>query len=238
MFIAGFEVAALRQKSAVAFSGEIPKDSAGILYEPFVIDQLLTYVDSDDHTKSALAAGGLYDLGNEQALKVLEIRALTALGNISAIVGDRADAQSMKLTVGGGTPAINLTTLGVVAGDIVTVISGGGPLTETYTVVKVLSTTEMQVDGLVATRSLAAPDVFSIVGRDGTVRYTHTMAATNTLDIDPLTTHDTPVGTPAASILQFVPPLIVLPTQVLKVSTAGSHADGWLDIYVVKAVFR
>jgi len=235
MFIAGLTPAALRQQVVTTpFGGALPKDSDGVLYEPFPVSGHLLYVAPSDHSKETLVAGGLFDFGSEQAVRVAEVRALAALGNISAIVADRDDVMSMDLAVGGATPAIDLVAANVEAGDIVTV-DIGGTIIETYAVEAVLSTTEMRVSSLVAERSLVAGDSFSIVGRNGTTRYTHALTGTDTLDITVLTTHDVPVGTPAASRLVFLPSVVVLPSQVIKISTVSGHADGWVDLYVVKA---
>lgn len=233
MYAAGFTPMALRQQSDVAFAGVRPEDSNAVLFEPFAVDGVMLYVDPNDKTQDDLAQGGLYDLG-EQPLRILEIRGLTALGDISAEVGDRKDLSSMKLTVGGGTPAIDLVTAGVIAGDIVTVYDDSAGITETYTVVEVVEATKMQVDRVISPRALIAPDVFEIKGRDGTVRYTHTLAGPDTLDIDPRSAHTVPVGTPATSRLVFTPPVVVLPSQVLLVSTAAGSTGGWIDVYVVK----
>jgi hypothetical protein len=47
-------------------------------------------------------------------------------------------------------------------------------------------------------------------------------------------THPVAVGTPAAAQLIFHPALVILPSQVLKVSTAAANAAGWIDVYAVK----
>jgi len=225
--------AGLRQKSASAFGGFIPKNAAGVIFEPFVSNGMLTYVNPNNQVETALAQGGLFYFGSEQTVKVHEIRALAALGNISAVVGDLQDIKSAKFTVGGATPAIDLTALAVIPKDKVIVTSPAG--VETYTVKTVISATELELEEIVTDRALAVGDVFTITSADGvTTRYTHTLAGVDTLDVDTSTIHDVPVGTPAASRIVFFPPVILLPTQVLKVSTAAANAAGWLDIYVVK----
>lgn len=138
-YIAGSTPAALRQRCAVAFAGLNPQNALGVTFEPVNINKLLTYVNPNDPTEFALAQGGKFDFGNDQVVRILEIRALTALGNISVVIGDRGD-----------------------------------------------------------------------------------------------TTHDISVGTPTASRLVFVEPLIVVPTQIIKVSTVAGNANGWLDVYIVK----
>ncbi len=236
MYIVGQTPAALRQISAAAFAGITPQNATPVVFTPYVIDHLLTYTNPNDRQEDALAQGGLFDFGDAQAARVLEIRALTALGNISAIVADRQDQKTVTLTIGGAAPAINLVALGVVAGDIVTVISSG--VTETYTVVQVDSALILQTEEIVSDRALVATDIFTITDAKGTtVRYTHTFAGVETLDINVATTHDTPVGTPIASRLIFIAPLTVAPHQVLKVSTVGASALGWVDVYAVKADF-
>ena len=47
------------------------------------------------------------------------------------------------------------------------------------------------------------------------------------------TLHDITIGTPAAGRTVFAEPLIILPSQVLKISTASA---GWVDVYAVKGV--
>lgn len=230
---AGQTPIALRQRSAAAFSGENPEKYGipSIIFEPFYVIDIATYVDPDVQTDSALSQGGLYDFG-EQHVRVLSIHALTASGNISVIVTDRQDIQTMDLTVGGSTPAIDLGALGVVPGDIVSV---GYPMTETYTVTAVNTATQLETAEIVTSKNLVVGDVFSITSANGsTIRYTHTLAGVDTLDAEVITIHDVPVGTPTASRLVFDTPLIVLASQVLKVTTASAQATGWLDVYVVK----
>lgn len=235
MYIVGQTPVALRQNCGVALAGLKPQDSTSvpIVYEPFYMEPLLTYVDPDDHTLSALAQGGLYDFG-AQVVRVLGIYALAAMGNISTILADRIDVRTAGLVVGGATPAIDLVALGVVAGDKIIVTSGS--ITETYTVSAVNSATQVETVELITDRDLVAADVFTITSGGATL-YTHTLAGVDTLDIDILTTHDVPIGTPAASRLVFDGALIVLPHQVLKVSTVSGSALGWLDVYAVKGDF-
>jgi hypothetical protein len=88
---------------------------------------------------------------------------------------------------------------------------------------------------MVSDRDLVATDVFTIKSADGlTTRYAHTLAGSDTLDLDVATTHDTPIGTPATSRLTFTDPPVVTSNQVLKVSTAAANAAGWVDVYAVK----
>lgn len=233
MYEAGPTPTALRQLCAVAYAGMRPQDASAIVYEPFAVEKILTYVDPNDHANSALAAAGMYDFGN-QAVRVLEIRALAALGNISAVITDRKDVQTMDLTVGGTTPAIDLSALGVVPGDKVIVVVDAAGTSEEYTVKEVVSATRLITEEIATTYALIAPDTFTI-SRGTTILYTHTLGGVDTLDIDPITTHNVSVGTPAANRLYFSTwPLVVLPSQVLLVSTAVGNAAGWLDVYVVK----
>jgi len=234
MYIAGQTPAALRQRSTKAFDGTRPQNAGAVVYEPFAIEKQLTYVNPDNHAAYALDQGGLYDFGDEQTVRVLEVRALAALGNISIIVTDREDLQTMSLTVGGSTPAIDLVTAGVEPGDKVTVTVDAAGTEEVFTVKEVVDATTMVLEEIHPSYALVAPDAFSIVGPKNVVRYSHTLAGADTLDIDPVTTHDVPLGTPAASHLEFTAPVIVTPSQVLKVTTAGSNALGWVDVYVVK----
>ncbi len=83
---------AIRQATTVAFAGLNPENAGGVTFEPFVDPDtgVVQYVNPTDHTEKALAQGGLYDFVN-QTVRVKEIRALTACGNISVIVGDRGD---------------------------------------------------------------------------------------------------------------------------------------------------
>ncbi len=235
MFTPGQTPAALRQRSGAAFAGEKPLNATAVVFEPFAVAKILTYVNPADQTESALTQAGLYDFGDAAAVRILEVRALTAMGNISAIVTDRRDVQTMDLAVGGATPAINLAALGVDAGCTIEIVSPAG--TENYIVAQVNSATQLETEENISARALVAADSFTITSRRGVVLYTHTLAGVDTLDVDFITVHDTPVGTPATSLLQFAAPLIVLPHQVLKVSTAGAHATGRVDVYAVKADF-
>ncbi len=45
--------------------------------------------------------------------------------------------------------------------------------------------------------------------------------------------HDVAIGTPATGRTVFAEPLIILPSQVLKIATASA---GWVDVYAVKGV--
>lgn len=234
MYIAGLTPTPIRQKSTAAFAGVTPQNDTPTVFEPYVVDGVVTYVDPNDHADDALAQGGLYDFGSTPT-KIYEIRSLTACGNISVVIGDKADQKTVTLTVGGSTPAIDLTALGVVAGDVITVTVTGSSLTETYTVESVVSATVVKTVEMVTDRDLVATDVFAITSADGgTSRYSHTLAGADTLDLDVATTHDTPIGTPATSRLTFENPPVVTPNQVLKVSTVSSNAAGWLDVYAVK----
>lgn len=234
MYTAGKSPTSLRQISTAAFSGKVPQSSGGVVFEPFAINGIMTYANPDDHAEVALAQGGLFDFSSAQTVRINEIRAAAALGNISVIVGDRLDLQTMGLTVGGATPAIDLVALGVVRGDKV-VISAVG--TETYTVVQVNSAAELQTEEFIIDRALVAGDSFSITNYDGTVvRYSHTLVGTDTLDAEASTLHDVPVGTPAPSRVGFANNhLTILSSQVIRVTTASADPGGWLDIYVVKA---
>lgn len=231
-YVAGSIPVILRQISANQFTGVRPQNTIAVIFEPRVINKLFTYVNPNDITKTALAQGGLFDFGDDQNVRILEIRALSSLGNISVIVGDRIDSKTMTLTIGGGTPVINLVTLGVVAGDIVTVVSA--TVTEVYTVAQVNSTLVLETNELITPRALVAADSFSITNAGGLVKYAHTLAGGNTLNVTPSTTHNTAIGTPTASRLIFTEPLIIAPTQVLKIITAAGSAAGWLDVYTVK----
>lgn len=235
MYIAGLIPTPLRQKSAVAFAGLKPQDATPTVFEPFIADGVITYVDPNDHTTSALVQGGMYDFGRTPT-KILEIRALTALGNISAIITDKEDLRTVDFTVGGATPAIDFAALGVAQGDVITVTSGAAtPLTEVYTVDKVVSATVLKTVELVTDRDLIALDAITITSKGGSVsRYTHTLVSADTLDLDTATTHNTPIGTPATSRLVFDVPPVLTPAQVLLVSTVSNNAAGWLDVYAVK----
>jgi len=234
MYIAGLTPTPIRQTSAAAFSGVTPQNSDPVTFEPFVVNGIVTYVNPSDHTEAALVQGGLYDFGSTPT-KIYEIRALTANGNISAVISDKADQKTVGFTVGGATPAIDFSALGVVAGDIITVTTTGSSLTETYTVDSVVSATVLRTVEMVTDRDLVATDVFTITNFDGnTSKYAHTLAGVDTLDLDVATTHDTPIGTPATSRLTFEAHPVVTPNQVLKVSTVSASALGWLDVYAVK----
>jgi len=234
MYIAGLTPAPIRQISAAAFAGVTPQNTDPTIFEPFAVRGIMTYVDPTDHADSALAQGGLYDFGSTPT-KILEVRSLTAGGNISIVVADKSDQKTVSLTVGGSTPAIDLGALGVVAGDIITVISAGTSVTETYIVDAVGSATSVKTLEMVTDRDLVAGDTFTITSYDGgTTRYTHLLVSSNTLDLDVATTHDIPIGTPAASRLTFEVPPVITPQQVLKVSTVAAQAKGWIDVYAVK----
>lgn len=234
MYIAGLIPAPVRQVSAVAFAGLKPQDATPTVFESFAVDGVITYVDPNDHAVSALTQGGMYDFGATPT-KILEIRALTALGNISAIIADKSDLKTVDFTVGGATPAIDFGALGVVAGDKITVTSGAAtPLTEVYTVASVVSATVVKTTEMVTDRDLIALDVITIASAGGTSKYTHTLAGANTLDLDVATTHNTPIGTPATSRLVFEVPPVLTPAQVLLVSTVSASALGWVDVYAVK----
>ena len=237
MITVGQTPISLRQLSAAAFAGERPQNLGADVYSPVPIEGQFTYADIADHTKTALAQGGLFDFGDSQAVRILEIRALAALGNISIIVTDREDLQTMTLTVGGSTPTIDLVALGVSPGDSITVYVDAAGTTEIFKVKRVIDATHLVTEEIHPGYALVAPDVFTIAAPGGVARYTHTMATTNTLDIDPITTHDVPLGTPATSFLGFTLPLIVTPSQVLMVSTVSAAATGWIDVYAVKADF-
>ena len=233
MYIVGQTPTPLRQESTVAFAGLKPQDATPIPFEPFAVGGTIVYVNPNDHTAAALAQGGLYDFGSISA-RVLEIRALTALGDISAAVIDKADLKTVDFTVGGSTPAIDFAALGVARGDIITITSGAAtPLTEVYTVDEVVSATVLKTNEMVSDRDLIATDVITITS-GGTSKYAHTLVSTDTLDLDVVIVHTTPVGTPATSRLVFSDVLIIAPSQVLAVTTAGNHATGWLDVYAVK----
>ena len=98
--------------------------------------------------------------------------------------------------------------------------------------------TALTTEEIISPQALVVGDIFTITDAKGTTtRYTHTLAGVDTLDITLGTTYDVPVGTPITSRLIFIAPLIVLPSQVLKVSTVSSNAAGWIDVYVVKAEY-
>ena len=145
---------------------------------------------------------------------------------ISVILTDRKDLQTWDLTVGGSTPAIDLGALGVTPGDTVTVYVDAAGTTETYTVAEVASATRLILNEVTNTFNLVTPDVFTITDKSGNVLYTHTLAGSDTLDLDTITVHDVPIGTPAVSRRDFTDSLEVLPSQVLKVSTAAGNALG------------
>lgn len=237
MFIAGQTPTILRQECPNQYMGVAPVNAVNVLFEPRSADGLMLYVNPEDHTEHALNAGGLFDFSTEQTVRILEIRGLTALGNLTPVVQDRRDWKTMILTVGGATPAIDLGALGVIAGDRITVTSPG-PLVENYTVEQVIDAVTALVSTPIADRSLAAGDVFEITSRDGSVvKYTHTLAGVDTLDVNRSTVHDSAVATPAASRIVFDAPLIVTPGQLLSIGSAAADADGWIDVYVVKAHF-
>ncbi len=234
MYIAGIFSIPIRQESDVAFAGLKPQDANPTVFEPFAVDGVITFVDPNDHSAAALAQGGMYDFGDTPT-KILEIRALTALGDISVIVADKADLKTVDFTVGGATPAIDFVALGVLPGDKITITSGAAtPLTEVYTVDTVVSATVLKTVEMVADRDLIALDVITITSAGGNSKYTHTMVTADTLDLDAATTHNTPIETPATSRLAFTIAPVISPSQVLLVSTAAANALGWIDVYAVK----
>jgi len=233
MYIAGVIPAALRQISAAAFTGAPPKTASFVDCEPFAVDGQMLFTDPNDHTDFALSQGGLFYFFGDQTARILEIRALTALGNISAIVGDLADLYSSGYVSGGGLAAMDFVTAAVVPTDILTIDIGGS--VSTYTIAERLSATQLRVNELGAPYAMAVGDILTIKDITGvTTRFTITLAGTETITVTPSTTHDTPIGTPAASRLVFPEYLTVQPTQVLKVSTVSANALGWLDVYAVK----
>jgi len=233
MYIAGAIPASLRQISANAFTGAPPKTVSLVDCEPFAVDGVLTFVDPDDHTDFALLQGGLFYFFGDQTARIMEIRALTALGNISAVVGDIADQYSATYTAGGGLAALDFVTAAVVPTDVLTITIGAS--TATYNIAERLSATQLRVDELGAPYSMAVGNTLTIKDITGvTTRLTVTLAGAETIDVVQYTTHDTPVGTPATSRLVLTEPMVIQPHQCLKVSTASANALGWVDVYAVK----
>ena len=137
---AGDTALALRQESANAFAGAEPVDAAAKVYDPQVYPSgVIQYSNPDDRTQKALTAGGLFDFTQEQTVRILGVRGLTACGDITMVVGDRDN-----------------------------------------------------------------------------------------------TDHDVTVNVPATGFVWFNTPVPVLPSQVVKVSTASGSAKGFIDLYIVK----
>ncbi len=224
---------AIRTKSSAALTGVAPSNS-GKAYVPSFINGVFKYVDPDNYNADEVDEGGLINFRDDHILRIDEIRSFLPSGRtIEALIVDKI--QEMTLTVGGGLAAIDLTTLGIEAGDIVTVVSSG-PVTDTYTVTRVISATVLEVEGDVVDRNLVANDIFTITNSLGTTeRYNHTLVATETLDTEgaPNAVHIINAATAGDSVrIAFSEPPIVLTSQFLKIITNDA---GTVDVYVVKA---
>ena len=137
---AGQTTIGIRQTSTAAFDGSAPEGPASKAYVAVAngTTKIIQYVDPDNRDLIALDQGGLYDFGNDQTVLLKEVRAASANGNITVVIGDRGD-----------------------------------------------------------------------------------------------TDHDVTIGTAAAAHREFND-VAILPSQVLKVSTASAAAGGYIEVYVVK----
>ena len=96
---------AVRQKCSAAMTGVDPKDAASKDYAPDrFVGGRYDYVDPDDHSLDTLATGGKFEFGNDDALRIIEIR---CIGNDATV--------TIEDTVGTYSSAVGTVTAGTIA---------------------------------------------------------------------------------------------------------------------------
>jgi len=123
-------------------------------------------------------------LGNVQLQTTKTI--VNPVGGVTpdAIAGSApTDIRTVTFAISGGAPpAIDLSALGVIPGDIIETTVGA--VVTTHTVAHVNSTTQLEVDTDFTTVNLVAPNQLRILDSTGTTeKYNHTLAGADAIDL-------------------------------------------------------